>query len=454
VELFHTANAVPADGAHADRMHVGLRPSLSLVFRGHTGAFHPLGARKLSFFDDEDEPETASQPPPRRRPPGGGGRRAGAGRPAGGGRSAGGGRPPGRGRPPGGGRASGGAVDRQTIQQRRLALAVGAVIFVILAAVGINSCESSALTSSLTNYASGVSSIIQQSNNSSGTLFGTDLGSPRGTNSAQALLGAIEKGPLHTANSLLQQAQNLSVPDQMSNAQHNVLLTLKLRRDGILTIASQIEQALGNSTNQDALQAIAAAMAGFLGSDVVYKEYAAKEIAEQLHADSIGVGGTSGVSLPAGQFLPNLAWLEISYLASKLGARYTPTGSSSANSNLPVQPGLHGHVLNSVSVNNTTLNPNASNAVPASPPPTFSLNITNGGHFPENNVTCKVTVLGTSIGGSIVIPQTTPGETTSCSVALSKSPSPGQYQVTAEVAPVPGEGNKTNNSLTYPITFQ
>ena len=329
------------------------------------------------------------------------------------------------------------------------------MIFVILAAVGINSCESSALTSSLTDYANSASSIIQGSNNSSNTLFGTNLGSPRGSNGAQQLRIAIEQGPLKTADSLLQQAQSLSVPDQMSNAQHNLLVTLKLRRDGIRTIASQIEQALGNSTNQDALQAIAAAMAGFLGSDVLYKEYVAKEIAEQLHADNIGIGGTSGVSLPAGQFLPNLAWLEISYLASKLGAHYTPSAASgSANSNFPVQPGLHGHVLNSVSVNNTTLNPNASNAVPASPTPTFVLNLTNGGHFPENNVECKVKVVGTAIAGSIVIPQTTPGETTTCSVALNKSPSPGQYQVTAEVVPVPGEANKANNFLTFPITFQ
>jgi archaellum component FlaF (FlaF/FlaG flagellin family) len=333
------------------------------------------------------------------------------------------------------------------------------VIFVILAAVGINSCESSALTSSLTNYANGVSSIIQQSNTSSGTLFGTDLGTAPGVNGAQALRNKIESvnGPLGTANKLLQQAQSLSVPDQMSNAQHNVLVTLQLRRDGIRTIAARIEQALGNSTNVDALQAIAAAMAGFLGSDVLYKEYAAKEIAEQLHADGIpiAIGATSGVSLPAGQFLPNLAWLEIPYLANKLGAKYNTTSTNSAgNSNLPVQPGLHGHSLNSVSVSNTTLNPNASNAVPASPAPTFVLNLTNGGHFAENNVTCKVTVQGTSISGINVIPQTTPGETTTCSVPLNKAPSPGQYQVTASVAAVPGEGNKTNNTLVFPITFQ
>jgi hypothetical protein len=69
-------------------------------------------------------------------------------------------------------------------------------------------------------------------------------------------------------------------------------------------------------------------------------------------------------------------------------------------------------------------------------------------------VTCKVKVQGTSIGGSFVIPQTTPGETTTCNVTLDKSPSPGQYQVTAEVVPVPGEGNKVNNTLTFPITFQ
>jgi hypothetical protein len=334
-----------------------------------------------------------------------------------------------------------------------LALAVGAVIFVILAAVGINSCESSALTSSLKNYANNVSSLMQQSQGLQGTVFYTDLG--RHSSNAQALRSSIESGPLAKANSLLSQAEGLSVPDQMSDAQHNIVLTLKLRRDGIRRIASEIEQALGNSTTQDALQSIAAAMAGFYASDVVYKEYAAPEIVEQLHSDGIGVGGTGGVSIQAGQFLPNLAWLEISFIAAKLGARYTAgTTASGGNPNLPVQPGLHGHVLNSVSVNNTTLNPNASNAVPASGPPTFVLNLTNGGHFAEYNVVCNVTVQGTSISGSVTIPETTAGETTTCNVQLNKSPSPGQYQVTTEVVPVPGESNKSNNSLTYAVTFQ
>ena len=60
----------------------------------------------------------------------------------------------------------------------------------------------------------------------------------------------------------------------MKGAQQNVMLAFQMRRDGIEQIASNIQEALGTSTSRDAINSIAAQMARFYASDVVYKDYA------------------------------------------------------------------------------------------------------------------------------------------------------------------------------------
>ncbi len=65
---------------------------------------------------------------------------------------------------------------------------------------------------------------------------------------------------------------------------------------------------------------------------------------------------------------------------------------------------------------------------------------------------CKVTVNG--ISGQTVVPQTQAGQATTCNVQLSSSPPAGSYTLTATVSPVPGEKNTSNNTLTFPVTFQ
>ena len=160
------------------------------------------------------------------------------------------------------------------------------------------------------------------------------------------------------------------------------------------------------------------------------------------------MGGSNGQPLETEQFLPSLEWLTPSFVAEQLHTTIK-TGERQLHA-----PSLHGHSLNSVSVGGTTLQPGSTNTVAASPPPTFTLTITNGGNSNETNVTLKVTLSGSSISGQTVIPQTTAGQTTTGQVTLSGSPPPGNYTVTAEVEPVPCEKNTANNTLTFPVTFQ
>jgi hypothetical protein len=63
-------------------------------------------------------------------------------------------------------------------------------------------------------------------------------------------------------------------------------------------------------------------------------------------------------------------------------------------------------------------------------------------------------VTGTNVSGQTVVPQTVAGQHGSCKVTLTSSPTAGTDTVQATVEPVLGEKNKSNNSLSFPVTFQ
>ncbi len=321
------------------------------------------------------------------------------------------------------------------------------VVILIVVVLGVRSCQVSARNSSLKDYNNSVSSLIQQSDQTGQQLFSQLSGG--GGGNPTSLQNQINETRVNADNEL-NKAKSLDVPDEMKPAQQNLLLTLQMRRDGIANVASQIQPALGNATNHDALNAIATDMARFYASDVVYKGYTTTLIASALHSAGIGVGGTNGVTIEGGQFLPDIGWLTPSFIAGKLGAQATSSGGK-------VAPGTHGHSLDSVSVAGTQLQSGSTNTVATSPAPTFTLNFTNSGQNDEHNVICKVTVSGSS-GGSVsgqqTVPLTTAGQSSSCNVQLSSSPAAGSATVTATVSPVPGEKNTSNNTLSFPVTFQ
>ncbi len=367
----------------------------------------------MSFFDEADEPPAAPRTSPRsRRPPGSGGR------------------------PPGG---------QQSIQTRRAIAAAAILVVLILIILGVHSCQVSARNGALKDYANAVSSLVAQSNQTGAQLF-QQLSGGAGQGGATALQTQINQTRLRADNDL-SKAKALSVPDETRAAQQNLLLAMQMRRDGIADIAQRIQPALGTSTSKDAINAIASDMARFYASDVLYKGYTAPLIAAALNSAGIGVGGSNGVQIDGGQFLPDIQWLQPSFVTSKLGAQAAaPAGKPT--------PGLHGHSLDSVSVAGTTLQTGSTNTLTANPPPTFTLSLTNTGQNTEHSVICKVSVSGTTISGQATVSQTTAGQSTTCNVPLSSAPPPGSYTVTATVQPVPGEKNASNNTVSFPVSFQ
>jgi hypothetical protein len=370
----------------------------------------------LSFFDEADEPSVTPRTPPRtRRPSGSGGRR-----------------------PP---------TDQQSIMTRRAVAAGAILVFLIVIILLVRSCQNSAHISGLKNYANGVFSIEQQSINN-GRQFFTTLGKGAGNGGAQALANSINDGRVLAQNQL-NKAKGLSVPDEMKAAQQKFLFALQLRLDGIGNIGTQIQPALGTTASKDAINRIAAEMARFYASDVAYKDYTVPEMIGALKGASIAVGGVNGVPIASGQYLTDLSWLTPSLVSQKLGAQ-----SSTSTAGCTPTPGTHGHSLDSVSVGGTTLDPSATNSVPASPPPTFTFHFTNSGTNTETNVVLKITISGSSLSAQKTVAQTTAGQSATGDVALTSSPPAGTYSVKATVQPVCGEKNAANNSQTYQVTFQ
>jgi hypothetical protein len=364
----------------------------------------------LSFFDEADEPRAPRTTPGSRRSPGGGRR------------------------PP---------TDQQSIQIRRAIAAIVIIVLVVLIILGIHSCQVSARNSALRDYSNSVNSIIQRSKTTSDQLFG-QLSNITSSNAANVEQQVLQRK--RDAQQQLNDAQALSVPSETRSAQANLLLTLQMRRDAIANIASQIQPASNAASSKQAINTIALQMARFYASDVVYKDYTIPLIASALNA---ALGTNNGASYNPAQFLPNLGWLTPTYVASQLKVSVPQAPNAKCVAGQAV-----GHHINSVSVAGTTLQTGSTNTIAASPAPTFTINITNGGQVAEANVMLKVTVEGTSVSGHTTIPQTTPGQSTSGQVTLSSQPPTGQYTVQAEVVPVHCETNTTRNYMSFPVTFQ
>ncbi len=324
-------------------------------------------------------------------------------------------------------------------------------MIIIVIALLVNGCQSSAGKTSLENYNADVSQLITASDTNGAQVF-SDLESG-GLNSSgiQALSNKLDNAAAN-ARTQLRHAENLSVPGAMASAQSGLVLVMQLRSQGISQIAGNIQKAADERTSKDGVYDISVGTSQLYSSDVIYKTMVTTDIAKALNGADVAVGTTAGdQQINPGQIVPDLGWLQFTFIATRTGAQLS-TAQANANN---AGSGTHGHELNFVTVNGTELaSGGAANTVPANPAPTFVLNLTNSGENNEFQVECKISIKGLrSDTGTAKLAETTKGQTTTCSVPLPASPPAGQYTVTAQVMKVPGETNTSNNVLTYSITF-
>lgn len=376
----------------------------------------------MSFFDEADEPTRAA---PRARRASSGGRR-----------------------PP---------TDQQTLLVRRL-VALGAVVVVlVLLVVLINGCLNSRKEQALKDYNRDVRALVEASQREVSQGLFEALRGAAGSSEPTQVQESINQ-LRQAADEQLDQAQSLDAPDEMAEAQRNLELVLSLRRDGVAEIADVIQQAIGTSAAAgQAVDAIAAQMQAFNASDVIYSQRVAPLLLRGLRDQGIAASydGSAGEQvLPYASFLSGETF---NLMSPTNVARMLGTSSASADDTGAPAPGLHGHQLDSVSVNGVTLEPGGSNTVPATTPSTFEVTFTNGGEHDEQNVRVSVVVSGSGAPqrAETVIPQSIAGEQTTATVELDGDPpTGGPVTITVRVLPVPGEESTDNNEASYTALFE
>jgi hypothetical protein len=329
---------------------------------------------------------------------------------------------------------------------RRLGAAGAGLLILVLLVLAVKGCRDSAREQSFKDYLRNVSSLMEQSNQESRSLFGL-LARP-GTQSP-VQLGTSVNGYRSEAGQLVDRAKGLDHPDELSTAQRFLIDTLEFRRDGIGTIARELPTALG-ATNQDAAAArMAAAMQSFVASDVIYNQ----RVVPNLRGPTDKEGLLDQVTIPQSRFLLDLGWLSATTVADRVSRIRGGSGASGT-----VAPGLHGTGLGTVTVKpgGQTLTPGGAVELKAAPNLAFDVQVMNQGENDEQQVRVKVSITGA--GKPIVVTQTidsiAAGTNGVANVPLAATPPTGRpVTIQVEILPVPGEKNTTNNKGSFAAVF-
>ena len=343
---------------------------------------------------------------------------------------------------------SGGAPpDAHTARTRQLVAVAGSILLVVILGFAIKGCADSRKERALKDYNRDVATIISASNDEVAKPFFELLSS--GDVSESDLAVQIRQLRI-TAEEGVKRARALDVPDEMTSAHQNVLLTLNLRAGALTKIAAKLDAAQGRGQQaEQATEQIAGQMQAFLASDVVWSQRAVPLIVEAL--DDAGIGGQT---VAESQFLPGYSWLAPQTVADAIGGQAGTSGSGGT-----VAPGLHGHGIVRTQVGDVALEPApASTTIPAKAPATIKVTSQNQGENVERDVdvTVRLTAPGTkTVTAKKTVDTTQPGEETAVEILLTQIPPAGTAgELTVRVVPVDGEKKTDNNSQTYSVVFK
>jgi hypothetical protein len=333
----------------------------------------------------------------------------------------------------------------------RQAIAIGvALLFLILFAVVINGCRTSARKRALKDYNRNVVAVITDSNDSvSKPFFALMSGSSAQSGGIQSQVNQYRIA----AEEDVKRAKGFDVPSEMKRAEGALTLVLDLRLQALTNIASLLPTAVAQNAGSaaaasGAINKVAGEMQALLASDVIYSQRVIPYVKQAL--DDNGVGGQE---IAPSRFLPNLGWLSPDSVASRLNAR---VGGRSPNG--PPAPGTHGHGLTSVSVGGTVLQPSpAVNRITAGAALTVDVKFANQGQNDEIDVRVLVSITGGTKPITVrkTLNQTKAGSPAEANIPLGSTPPIGTpLTIKVQIAGVPGEKNLTNNTQSYTAIFQ
>jgi hypothetical protein len=328
---------------------------------------------------------------------------------------------------------------------RRAVAAVGGLVIVLVVGLLVRSYLNGKRDAALRSYNEKVSTIASDEAQISGPLFKTLANA---ANTGQPVVGDDVNSYRVQAQLEASDARGLSVPSQMAGAQQNLLLALDLRAEALQTIANDVPNALGTDSASAAIAQIAAEMQAFLASDVIYAERVVPLITQTLASQNI-----DDQTVSSSRFLPDLGWLDQQTVTQRMIGNSGGTTASGAP-----KPGTHGHGLLYVSVGGTMLaQNNAVNQIKLTPAPTFTLDVANQGQNDETGVVVELKVEGAAGTKDLITSKTinTKAMTSSLvTMGLTGTPPTGvTVKLVAQIEPVPGEKDLSNNSLSFLAAF-
>ncbi len=373
----------------------------------------------MDFFDDEDDT-------PERGPRGGD-------------------RPAGR-----HGGFSSAPVSRQQARARQAMLAIGAILLLILIVLAFRGCLDARKSRAFENYVNDLSSIAAESKQLSSGFFDRLEGKGQGS-SASGDIGfeAEVNGDKGTAQALLNRARGLDAPDELGAAQTQVVLSFELRHDALEGIAAQLSKlSSGGDAAEKATDAIYTQMRVFSASDILFAR-ARDQIQQALEDQGVTVEG----GVPRSRFLPKKPdYLDPAVTAEAVGG--AAGGGASENVNCEQEDVTHGTgIIGATLLPSGTELADGGAATAPEGDESIQIAVQNQGEADESGLEVTVSSDGRT-SGSGTIDEIAAGETQTVDIPLRPAPGAGEtLNLEAEVATVPCEGDDSNNTASYSITF-
>jgi hypothetical protein len=309
--------------------------------------------------------------------------------------------------------------------------------------LGIRGCLDSRKDRAFKDYVRDVGALVEESNQESDALFELLKNPDVEDVDIENQLNTFR----NQSGQLVDRARTTDHPDELDRAHAYLIETLEFRRDGVSQIASELPNAIASQADRrTGTDKIAASMQNFLTSDVIYQTRVVPSINQELEDQDI-----SGEKVPSSTFLEDIAWLQPSTVADRVGVL---GGSGGSDQN--ASPGLHGNGLGTVTLGGQALAQGSSPSIKLSNDLAFGVQVVNQGENTETDVKVNVTVGegGDAIKLNKTLDTIAAGETKTVEIPLSDSPPTGQnVPIVVEIAGVPGEKKLDNNKGTFAAIF-
>lgn len=329
----------------------------------------------------------------------------------------------------------------------RLLLLVGFVVFLVLVfALLIQSCASASKHDAYAHYMDNVGKIATQSSANGKSLM-TVLTTP-GLSVAQIDLRL--KGIAGQEQQNVNAAVNLNAPGPLRDENQHLVEALQLRVNGVQDLATSFQKTARSTDTTGDSVVLADQAERLIASDVVWDDLFKAFALQQLERDNV-----TGVAVPESHFVTSTDLLNapphfMSLILQRI--RGAATG---------VVTGVHGDQLVSVTAQpgGQVLSTTTLTTVTATTTLAFDVVVTDSGSSQEVHVPVTLTIdRPQAQGGPITKTQTidviNPNESKTLTFSnLGQVPFASQTTITVDVATVPGEVNKLNNTGAYQVIF-